>query len=74
MNSRNKHTGFAIAIAWPETWCKQSGAWWDNFLNWLGISKNNYFKVGHAALVLIDDKTNKCHYFDFGRYHTPFES
>lgn len=72
MNFRNKHTGFAIAIAWPETWCKQSGAWWDNFLNWLGISKNNYFKVGHAALVLIDDKTNKCHYFDFGRYHTPF--
>ena len=72
MNSRNGHTGFAIAIAWPETWCKQSGAWWDNFLNWLGISKNHYFKVGHAALVLIDDKTNKCHYFDFGRYHTPF--
>lgn len=72
MNSRVKHTGFAIAIAWPETWCKQSGAWWDNLLNWLGISKNHYFKVGHAALVIIDTKTNKCHYFDFGRYHTPF--
>ncbi|MDB4583100.1 hypothetical protein N9164_08105 [Draconibacterium sp.] len=69
---QKKHTGFAIAIAWPETWCKQSGAWYDNFLNRLGISKNHYYKVGHAALVLIDINTQKCHYFDFGRYHTPF--
>lgn len=72
MNLQKKYTGFAIAIAWPETWCKQSGAWFDNFMNRLGISKNHYFKVGHAALVLIENKTQKCHYFDFGRYHTPF--
>ncbi len=69
---QKKQTGFAIAIAWPETWCKQSGAWWDNFINWLGISQNHYFKVGHAALVLVDSETRKCHYFDFGRYHTTF--
>lgn len=68
-----KHTGFAIAIAWPETWCKQAGAWYDGFINRLGISKHHYFKVGHAALVLIDDKTGTCTYFDFGRYHTPFQ-
>ena len=73
MISGRKHTGFAIAIAWPETWCKQSGAWWDGLLNRLGISKNHYFKVGHAALVLVDSKTGNCFYFDFGRYHTPFK-
>lgn len=73
MISKRKHTGLAIAIAWPETWCKQSGAWWDNLLNRIGVSKNHYFKVGHAALVLVDSKTGKCFYFDFGRYHTPFK-
>jgi len=70
---QKKHTGFAIAIAWPETWCKQSGAWYDGFINRLGISKHHYYKVGHAALVLVDDKTGHCRYFDFGRYHTPFQ-
>ncbi len=70
---QKKHTGFAIAIAWPETWCKQSGAWYDGFISRLGISKHHYYKVGHAALVLIDDKTGRCRYFDFGRYHTPFQ-
>ena len=73
MPKRKKHTGFAIAIAWPETWCKQSGAWYDGFINRLGISKHHYYKVGHAALVLVDSATGKCFYFDFGRYHTPFQ-
>lgn len=70
---QKKQTGFAIAIAWPETWCKRSGAWYDGFINRLGISKHHYYKVGNAALVLVDSETNKCHYFDFGRYHTPFQ-
>jgi len=70
---QKKNTGFAIAIAWPETWCKQSGAWYDNFINRLGISKHHYYRVGHAALVLVDSENGKCHYFDFGRYHTPFQ-
>lgn len=68
-----KNTGFAIALAWPDTYCKQAGAWYDNLLNWLGIANNNYYKVGHAAILLIDVKEKKCHYFDFGRYHAPFQ-
>jgi hypothetical protein len=68
-----KYTGFAIAIAWPETFCKQPGSWYDSISKILGISKNHYYKVGHAALVLIDSKKMSCHYFDFGRYHTPFQ-
>ena len=62
---------FALIVAWPETRCKQAGAWYDLFTNWLKISKNGYYKVGHAAIVLVNASTGECHYFDFGRYHAP---
>jgi len=65
------HNGFAIALAWPETSCKQAGAWYDGLMYQMGINKKGYYKVGHAALVLIDDETGSCRYFDFGRYHAP---
>ncbi len=68
-----KHNGIAIALAWPETLCKQAGSWYDTPLKWLGINKNYYYKVGHAAVVLIESETGDCHYFDFGRYHSPFQ-
>ncbi len=73
MTERIKHTGMAIALAWPQTYCKQPGAWYDPITLVLGINKNNYYKVGHAALVLIDNKNSKAHYFDFGRYHAPYK-
>lgn len=65
------HNGFAIIIAWPETLCKQPGAWYDWPLHYMKISRNGYYRAGHAAVVLIDDKTQSCRYFDFGRYHAP---
>jgi len=68
----NNKTGFGIALAWPRTYCKQSGAWYDPIMNFLKISDNNFYRVGHAALVLIDKETKKCHYYDFGRYQAPF--
>lgn len=64
--------GWAIALAWPETSCKQAGAWYDYPANFLGISKNHYYKVGHAALLLIKTGQKEPLYFDFGRYHAPF--
>ncbi len=70
---RKNHTGFAIAIAWPELYCKQSGGWYEPLTQLLGVNRNNYYKAGHAALVLIDISNRKCHYFDFGRYHSPFD-
>lgn len=72
MHFRNKNSGLAIALAWPQTYCKQPGSWYDPVTEWLGINKNNYYRAGHAATVLIDIKNKKCHYFDFGRYHAPF--
>lgn len=69
----NTPTGIAIALAWPQTYCKQPGAWYDPITLLLGINKNNYYKVGHAALVLVDNENSKAHYFDFGRYHAPYK-
>jgi hypothetical protein len=73
MHKKNKPADFAIAIAWPETYCKQPGYWYDSITELLGFNKNHYYKAGHAALVLINSETKKCHYFDFGRYITPFQ-
>ena len=61
----------AIALAWPETLCKQSGAWYDKPAEFFGVSKNHFYKVGHSAIVLINPENGHCHYFDFGRYHAP---
>ena len=72
MPDNKAYTGFAIAIAWPELYCKQSLSWYDYPASMLGISKSNYYRAGHAALVLVDIAEGKCHYFDFGRYHAPF--
>ncbi len=63
----------AIVLAWPQTWCKQPGSWYDDLLAFFNVSKGRYYAVGHAAVVLIDGKTSQCHYFDFGRYHAPFQ-
>jgi len=66
------HNGFAIVLAWPETLCKKAGAWYDFPMDYLGISSNGYYRVGHTAVVLVDDETGHCSYFDFGRYHAPY--
>lgn len=58
---------FLIALAWPEGLVTSSGAWYDFFL-----AKKGKYRVGHSAIVLVDSNKKKCHYFDFGRYHTPF--
>jgi hypothetical protein len=74
MDSKRKGPkDLAIVLAWPQTWCKQPGSWYDNFMEYFGVSKGHYYEVGHAAVVLIEGKTGRCHYFDFGRYHAPYQ-
>ncbi|MBS0011852.1 MAG: hypothetical protein KFF49_10610 [Bacteroidales bacterium] len=73
MTTERKNTGFAIALAWPQTFCKEPGSWYDPLTRWMGISRNNYYKAGHAAVVLVDTEQERCHYFDFGRYHAPLK-
>lgn len=72
MFKKTEHNGMAIAIAWPEFKGKQPGSWYDVPMRWIGHNKNFEYKVGHAALVLLDKSTGNCSYFDCGRYHAPF--
>ena len=65
------HNGYGIALAWPETKCKQAGAWYDKIMSLFGWNKKGYYKVGHAALLLLNEDEDSCKYYDFGRYHTP---
>jgi hypothetical protein len=37
----------------------------------VGFNQAYYYQVGHSAIVLIKTSTGSCHYFDFGRYHSP---
>jgi hypothetical protein len=69
----NTKTGFAIALAWPKTFCKKAGAWYDGLMDVMGFNQNGYYQVGHAAIVLVDAASGNTYYFDFGRYHAPFQ-
>jgi hypothetical protein len=66
-------SGIAIAIAWPQFKGKQTGSWYDKPMSWLGFNRNSQYKVGHAAMILVDCATGKCNHFDCGRYHAPFQ-
>ena len=35
-------SGIAIALAWPETYCKQAGGWYDGLLQTLGFNHPKY--------------------------------
>jgi len=62
--------GFAVIIAWPDTLCKQAGAWYDFVIQPIGFGTNGYYKAGHAAIVMVNSEGD-CSYYDFGRYHSP---
>ena len=57
---------FIITLAWPEGMVTAPDSWYDKI-----ASKNGKYRAGHSAIVLINTTTQKVHYFDFGRYHTP---
>jgi hypothetical protein len=64
-------TGWAITLAWPATWCKRAGAWYDGAMRMIGVTRDGYYQVGHAAVLLLPDGEAIAHYFDMGRYHAP---
>lgn len=67
----SRYTGFVVALAWPKAWAKEAGDGYDRLMRGLGFNDGGFYRVGHAALVLVDASDGSCHYFDFGRYHTP---
>jgi hypothetical protein len=72
MLNKSKYTGIALVLAWPQTYCKQARAWYDFPMRWLGFNVDYYYQAGHAAVILVEKSTAKFHYFDFGRYHSPY--
>ncbi len=65
------YTGKIISLAFPDTFVKYSDESSVRVLLALGLGKHDYIKAGHAAFVLIENKTGKAEYYDFGRYITP---
>jgi len=66
-----KQTGKIIVLAYPDTFVKVTEEWICKFLPLFGLGTREYIKAGHAALVLIENKTGNAYYYDFGRYVTP---
>ncbi|MDC8003260.1 hypothetical protein POV27_04315 [Aureisphaera galaxeae] len=66
-----KHTGTLLVLAYPDTFVTMSDEWICNVLPLVGLGTREYIKAGHAALMLIENKTGEACYFDFGRYVTP---
>jgi hypothetical protein len=69
-NEVNQFADFAIPLAWPDTTARADERWF-MVLRKLGILKNLNFKVGHAAIILVERRTGQALYYDFGRYVTP---
>ncbi len=67
----NHTKGTIIPLAWPDTPVIKEGKWYDGIMAFLGFLKNDFYKAGHAAVVLVDHDEEEFRYFDFGRYQTP---
>mgnify|MGYP007063847951 CR=1 FL=1 len=70
MSSKNI-TGSLLVLAWPDTMVIKVGSWYDIPSKIFGFLKNDYYKAGHAASILVNHSNGELKYFDFGRYHTP---
>jgi len=66
----NLFEDIAIPLSWPDQTARGDEAWM-GFFKKIGIVKNLNFKVGHAAILLIERHSGNIHYYDFGRYITP---
>lgn len=60
----------AIVIAWPQCTARADESL-PIFLRKAGLVKNLNFRVGHAAICLINPQSHEVIYYDFGRYITP---
>ncbi|PVH26960.1 DUF6695 family protein [Sphingobacterium corticibacter] len=61
---------FLIPISWPDQTARGDEKWMAFFAR-IGIVKNLNFRVGHAAILLIERESGQIKYYDFGRYLVP---
>jgi len=64
------YSDVALVLAWPEVTARGDDPWY-LWLKKVGVFRNLNFKVGHAAIILIESATGQALYYDFGRYITP---
>ena len=64
------YNDIALPLAWPDQTAYGDETWMSLLKKW-GIVKDLHFKVGHAAILVIERKTGQVCYFDFGRYVCP---
>jgi len=69
-NPKVSSTDYIIPLAWPNLMVFSPGSWYDKVAKFFGILKNEKYRAGHSAVLLINNETGKIYYFDFGRYHT----
>ena len=70
MKNEFTYNDIAVVIGFPDNWAKGEKIR-DRLLYSLGITYTQYYKVGHAALLLIKRETGEIEYFDYGRYIAP---
>lgn len=66
----DNYTDIAIPLAWPDQTARGDEPWM-KLLKKIRLVKNLNFRVGHAAIILIEKRSGQLRYFDFGRYITP---
>lgn len=66
----NAFNDIALPLSWPDKTAFGDEKWMF-FLKRIGIIKNLHFKVGHAAILLIERSSGLVRYYDFGRYLSP---
>jgi hypothetical protein len=64
---KNKN-GIIIPLAWPDALVASNLLKYDEMMSWFNLCRNGFYKVGHAAMLLIHTETGEVHYYDFGRY------
>jgi len=64
-----EYTGKIISLAFPDTFVQFSDEKMSTaILQMFGLGKNGVIKGGHAALVLIENRTGHAEYYDFGSF------
>lgn len=69
-NTFSDYSDFAVVLSWPDTTARADDRWY-LWLKKIGVIRNLNFRVGHAAIILVDSSSGVALYYDFGRYVTP---
>jgi hypothetical protein len=67
----SEYNGVIVPLAWPDALVGSSYPKMDPFWKVLNVCRDSFYKVGHAAMLLVNLDDGEVQYFDFGRYIAP---